>query len=339
MHKLIFATQKLDSRDTILAATVAKVNALAARVDELVVLCDSAEPGIAPANVRVHEFGAATRVGRGTRFVQALAGELRQRRPDAFVAHMIPLYVVLAAPLLKPLRVPIGLWYSHPNDHALVRVADALATVVLSVDRSTFPLDSRKLVAIGHGIDLSEFSCEDERQPHDGLHALVLGRYSSIKGLETVLRAAAFAAEAGLQVRIEAHGATDLPANDAYKAELDELVRALGVDAVLGPAVPRAAIPALFAHADLLINATDGASADKVVYEAAASCLPVLAASPAFADLLPDDLRFDRDRPETLGVRLLALDPVRRPELREVVGSRHSVEHWADAVLATVGRR
>jgi glycosyltransferase involved in cell wall biosynthesis len=338
MHKLIFATQKLDSRDTILAATVAKVNALAARVDELVVLCDSAEPGIAPANVRVHEFGAATRAGRGARFVQALAAELRPR-PDAFVAHMIPLYVILAAPLLKPLRVPIGLWYSHPNRHALVRAADALATVVLSVDRATFPLDSHKLVAIGHGIDLSEFSCADEREPHDGLRALVLGRYSSIKGLETILRAAAFAADADVQVRIEAHGATGAPANDAYKAELDELVRALGVDAVLGPAVPRAAIPALFAHADLLINATDGASADKVVYEAAASCLPVMAASPAFADLLPDDLRFDRDRPETLGARLLGLDPVRRPDLREIVGSRHSVEHWADAVLANVGRR
>ena len=41
MRKLIFATQKLDSRDPILAATVQKVHALAARVDELVVLCDS----------------------------------------------------------------------------------------------------------------------------------------------------------------------------------------------------------------------------------------------------------------------------------------------------------
>jgi hypothetical protein len=89
----------------------------------------------------------------------------------------------------------------------------------------------------------------------------------------------------------------------------------------------------------VLINATDGASADKVVYEAAASCLPVLAASPAFADLLPDDLRFDRDRPETLGQRLLALDRRRRPELRETVATRHSVEHWADAVLANVQRR
>jgi hypothetical protein len=103
--------------------------------------------------------------------------------------------------------------------------------------------------------------------------------------------------------------------------------------------VPRSDVPALFARVDLLINATDGASADKVVYEAAASCLPVLASSPAFADLLPDELRFERDRPETLGERLLTLDRHRRPELREIVATRHSVEHWADAVLATVGRR
>jgi glycosyltransferase involved in cell wall biosynthesis len=338
MRKLIFATQTLDSRDPILAATVAKVHALAARVDELVVLCDSAEPGIAPANARIHEFGASTQVGRGARFARALAGELRPR-PDAFVAHMIPLYVVVAAPLLKPLRVPIGLWYSHPKGHALVRVAEAAANVVFSVNEATFPLDSRKLVPIGHGIDLGEFSCADDRDAHDGLRALVLGRYSPIKGLDSILRAAAFAAEAGLHVSIEAHGATGSDVNEAHKLELEQLARTLGVDAVFADAVPRAAVPALLARADVLINATDGASADKVVYEAAASCLPVLAASPAFADLLPDELRFDRDRPETLGERLLALDRSRRPELREIVATRHSVEHWADAVLATVQRR
>jgi len=338
MRKLIFATQRLDSRDPILAATVAKVHALAARVDELVVLCDFAEPGIAPANVRVHEFGASTQVQRGARFARALAGELRPR-PDAFLAHMIPLYVVLAAPLLKPLRVPIGLWYSHPKGHVLVRVADVAATVVFSVDPTTFPLDSRKLVPIGHGIDVGEFSCADNPEAHDGLRALVLGRYSPIKGLDTILRAAALATETGLHVSIEAHGATGSQANDAHKRELEELARTLGVDAVLADAVPRSAVPALFARADVLINATDGASADKVVYEAAASCLPVLAASPAFADLLSDELRFDGGRPETLSERLVSLDRRRRPELREIVETRHSVDRWADAVVATVGRR
>src|SRR5665213_1097764 len=264
MRKLIFATQKLDSRDPILAATVQKVHALAARVDELVVLCDSAEPGIAPANVRVHEFGATTQLSRGARFARALAGELTQR-PDAFLAHMIPLYVLVAAPLLKPLRVPIGLWYSHPKGHSLVRAANVAANVVFSVNSMTFPLDSRKLVAIGHGIDVAEFACADEREAHEGVRALVLGRYSPIKGVDTILRAAALAGEAGLHVRVEAHGATGSDVNDAHKATLDTLARELGVDAVLADAVPRSGIPELFARADVLLNATDGASADKVV--------------------------------------------------------------------------
>ena len=34
-----------------------------------------------------------------------------------------------------------------------------------------------------------------------------------------------------------------------------------------------------------------------------------------------------------------ALDRRRRPELREIVRERHSVEHWADGLLATVGAR
>ena len=338
MRKLIFATQKLDSRDPILAATVPKVRALAARVDELVVLCDSAEPGIVPENVRVHEFGAASQAGRGARFVQALAGELRPR-PDFFLAHMIPLYVVLAAPLLKPLRVPIGLWYSHPKGHTLVRVAERLATVVFSVNASTFPLESQKLVPIGHGIDVTEFTCADESPSGDALRVLVLGRYSRIKGLDVILRAASLAQDAGRAVKVDMHGATGSAANDEYKAELAELARALGIDSELGDAVPRAQLPELLARADVLVNATDGASADKVVFEAAASCLPVIASSPAFADLLPDDLRFARESPQELSQRLVALERRRRPELREAVAQRHSVDTWADAVLATVGRR
>src|SRR3954465_5053231 len=75
MKRLIFCTQKLDAEDPVLAATVPMARALAARVDELVVLCDSAPTNVAD-NVRVHEFGAATQVQRGVRFEVALAREL-----------------------------------------------------------------------------------------------------------------------------------------------------------------------------------------------------------------------------------------------------------------------
>ena len=52
-----------------------------------------------------------------------------------------------------------------------------------------------------------------------------------------------------------------------------------------------AAVPQLLGLADAVVNATRGNAADKVVYEAAAACLPVFAASPVFDSLLPDALR------------------------------------------------
>ena len=74
-------------------------------------------------------------------------------------------------------------------------------------------------------------------------------------------------------------------------------------------------VPALFARSHLLINNMRAGAPDKVVYEAAASCLPVLASNPVFDDLLPPELRFDRNDPESLAERLRTLDRRRRPEL------------------------
>jgi glycosyltransferase involved in cell wall biosynthesis len=324
MTKLIFATQKLDPDDPVLAATVPMVRALAERVDELVVLCDSAVPAAVPPNARVHEFGARAQAERGARFTATLARELRPR-PIGVVAHMVPLYAVLAAPFVRPLRIPLVLWYTHWKGHAVVRAAEKLCTAIVSVDVRSFPIASSKVHAIGHGIDVSEFACSDA--PDGPLRALVLGRYSPAKGLETILRGAALAG-----VHVEAHGSDDT--FEAYKRGLAPLAG----DAELDGPVLRSEVPALFARNHVLINNMRAGAPDKVVYEAAASCLPVLASNPVFDDLLPPEFRFDRDDPHSLALRLRELDTRRRPELREVVARDHSVEHWADGVLATVRR-
>ena len=330
MRRLIFATQKLDPGDPVLAAAVPMVRSLAARVDELVVLCDTAVPGAVPGNVRVHEFGALTQAPRGAKFIAALTRELRPR-PLGVVAHMIPLYALLAAPLVRPLRIPLVLWYTHWKGHAVVRAAEKVSSVVVSVDRRSFPLVSKKLHAIGHGIDMGEFSCSESPSAGGPLRALVLGRYSPAKGLETILRGTALAG-----VRVELHG-SDAEFKE-YRRGLERLAGEVGAEAAIGGPVPRAELPALFARSHVLINNMRAGAADKVVYEAAASCLPVLASSPVFDDLLPDELRFERDDPSSLAERLRTLDRRRRPELRELVASRHSVEHWADGLLATVER-
>jgi len=64
----VFATQRVDPEHPALGATVAKIAAVAARVDEVVVLADGAVPGSLPDNVTVRTFGARSRLGRGAGF-------------------------------------------------------------------------------------------------------------------------------------------------------------------------------------------------------------------------------------------------------------------------------
>jgi len=328
MRRLVFVTQSVDPRHPVLAATIPKVRALAERVEEVVVLAQSAAGAVLPANVEVRTFGARSRAGRVWRFERELA---RALPADAVLAHMIPAYVVLAAPLVRPRRIPLLLWYTHWKASTTLRMAERLATAIVSVDRRSFPLESAKVRPIGHGIDVNEFDCAD-RRGRNGVRALVLGRYSPAKGIETSLRGAAQVEGVELEVR----GASLNGLEERHRHDLE------GLGIPLGDAVPRTQVPALFAGADVLVNNMEAGAPDKVVYEAAAACLPVLASNPVFDELFDGyQLAFERESPESLAERLrwfAALGDDERAEigrtLRERVAQRHSVDTWADGVLA-----
>src|SRR6185436_11482297 len=130
-----------------------------------------------------------------------------------------------------------------------------------------------------------EFSCT-ERASNEKVRALVLGRYSPAKGLETNLRAARGVDD----IELEVHGAA---LNELEERHRDGLA---GLGLPLGDAVLRAEVPALFSRSDVLINNMEAGAPDKVVYEAAAACLPVLASNPVFDDLFDGyPLFFERE--------------------------------------------
>jgi glycosyltransferase involved in cell wall biosynthesis len=336
--KLVFVTQEVDPASPVLGATVAKLRALAARVDEVAVLADRAVPESLPENCRVHVFRSRSKPGRGLRFEAALARELRAR-PAAVVAHMCPIYAVLAAPLARPLGVRVVLWFTHWKASRLLRVAERVSTAVATVEPRSFPLSSTKVHAIGHGIDLTEFHCA-ERPARDGLELLSLARTSPAKGLEIVVRAVALVPE----VRLVQHGPSLTEEERRHRHELESLVAELAVEdrVELGNPVPRGAVPALLGHADALVNNMRSGATDKAVYEAAAACLPVLASNPALDGFLPEGLRFDRDDPESLAARVRGLAGADRAalgrELRARVEREHSVENWADRIVELARR-
>src|SRR5438132_5677327 len=343
MRKLIFITQQVDPGHPALAATVPKIRALAERVDEVVVLADRTVAGTLPDNCRSLSFASRTRAGRGARFDSLLARELWPR-PVAVVAHMCPIYAVLAAPLVRPLRVPLLLWYTHWARTRTLEAAARAATSIVSVDRRSFPIASEKVVPIGHGIDLAEFPCA-ERNGEGDFRLAALGRYSRAKGLETILRGVKLALDGGVDARLEVFGPALNAAEREHRAELERLVGQLGLEkrVRLGHAVLRAEVPDVLGRARALVNNMEAGAPDKVVYEAAASCLPVLVSNPVFDELtdgLGAELMFGREDPAGLAVRigaLAALSPDARADvgrtLHDRVADHHSVEHWADAVL------
>ena len=113
---------------------------------------------------------------------------------------------------------------------------------------------------------------------------------------------------------------------------------------MLGDAVPRADIPGLLATHDALVNNMRAGAPDKVVYEAAAGCLPVLASNPVLDSLLDEGLRFPREDPAALAERIEMLASMSREDraatgrrLRERVASGHSAQSWARGILDAAG--
>lgn len=334
MTKLVFATQRVDPDHPVLAATVPKITALARRVDEVVVLALSAKPGVLPENCRVRTFGAPTQLLRGMRFAQALSAELVRGRPTALVAHMSPIYAVLAAPVVRPLGVRVLLWYTQVRTNPLLERAVRLVDGVFTTDARSFPFASPKVHAIGHGIDVSRFTC-NAPPGRQRLRLLALGRYSQVKCYPELI-----AAVATLDAELVIHGSTETDAERAHRPEVERLAAAVGDRIVVGGPVPPAEVPLLLADADALVSGTRG-GADKAVLEAGAACVPAFSPAPAFAELLPAPLHWEHDLASALR-RFGALTPAERHalgrELSERVRAQHSLDRWADQIVEAATR-
>jgi glycosyltransferase involved in cell wall biosynthesis len=273
------------------------------------------------------------------------------------MSHMIPLFLVLAAPVARLRGVPLLLWYTHWNADRSLRVATRLADRIFSVDARSVPLATPKLQPTGHAIDVARFapdpggSAGDDDAP---LRLLALGRMTPWKGYRTLLTAFEQALDRGLDATLEIRGPALTEAEGAHR---DELERTVAVSPLLRDRVrveqpvARDVIPELLRAVDALVSPTepDGAETlDKVVYEAAACGIPVLSSNAALDEFLgglPLRLRFGRRDPDDLAEALLALDRAPRSvradvgaELRRRVVEGHSVDAWADQVVDTVAR-
>jgi glycosyltransferase involved in cell wall biosynthesis len=345
--KLVFVTQELDPNHAALAQSVDLVGALAARVHELAIVARDVDWDGVPLNAAVRTFEASGKLGRGWQFERSLNASLEGA--DAVLVHMVPQFVLLAAPAVRIRRVPLALWYTHWHSGATLRAATAVVDVVFSVDRSSFPLPTPKVRGIGHAIDVERFAPGAVSAQEGPLRLLALGRTARWKGLSTLLDALSLAVGRGADVHLEIRGPSLTEDERAHRRELERRVEnddSLRTRVAILPSVPRSEIPTLLASVDLVVSPNEprsGATLDKAVFEAAACARPVLSTNPAFASLLGGlalPLLAPARDPESLAAGIEALAAAGRlalaragEQLRARVVADHSLDHWADSVI------
>jgi glycosyltransferase involved in cell wall biosynthesis len=346
IERLLLFNLATDDQDPLLAFTVGWIRALADRVPYVDVVTMRSGTADLPGNVRVYSVGKErgwTEARRLVEFYRRLGLLLHEQSYDACFAHMQELFALLAAPLLRPKRVPITLWYCHPHTPLQLRAAIKVVDRVISADASSCRVPTSKLVATGHGIDTDRFVpafCQRSQ-----FRLLVVGRITPLKRLDLLVDAIACLQDRlpqGLEVRLI--GPTSV-GDTAYEADLRQRAAELGVASLINfvGSLGTEALVAEYQAADALVSLHIVGSFDKSALEGMSCGLPLLTTNPAFAPIMTD-----ADAPGLIpdgdvgalaqGIELLASAPVEERRqwglaLRAEVVRSHSLQRLADLLV------
>ncbi len=354
--RLLFITQELDEDSDVLGITPTWITALARRAEHVHVLALAVRRAAFPDNVSVYSMGKEHGASRPARFARlfSVVGRLALRRQiDAVFVHMVPHYAILAAPIARPLRLPLVLWYTSGGVTGRLKLAHRLVDRVVTASSESFRLPSTKVVVTGHGLDTSLFDqppLPPSRPVGVPFRIFSVGRISRVKDPATLIHAVALLKEreSGRSVQVRIAGAPFYPDDHAYLRELHNLVGSLALQGEIefsGP-IPNRALPPEYSACDVVVNTSRTGSVDKAVLEGMACRRPVVTSNEAFIPIFGDlagDLTFPSGDAEALASRLYALANWPPSELaaigeslRQIAVRDHGLDQWADRTMAVL---
>jgi glycosyltransferase involved in cell wall biosynthesis len=338
-----------DADDPILGFTTRWICALAARVEFVHVVTMRTGRLEVPGNVRVHSVGKEKRRSEPRRvleFYRLLFRILREDRIDVCFSHMIPVFTVLAAPVLRWAGVPIITWYAHPSLTWTLRLAHQASNHMVASLAKAYPYRPDKFTAIGQGIDTNLFSLDTGESPEEPPVILSVGRLSPVKDHGTLLNAAALLKQKWRQLfRVVILGGPATSRDESYVRSLHEQVTRLGLEETVffEAAVPIERLTSWYHRCTVTVNMTPTGSGDKVVWEAMACGRPCVVANEGFSETLgryADPCLYTYGDSEQLAARLqwlLSLSTAERAEMgmyfRRQVESMHSLDRLAENLI------
>jgi len=325
--RLLLFNLATDTDDPILGFTTRWIQALAKRVDFIHVITMRAERVEVPQNVKVHSVGKEkgySELRRAVVFYLHLFNILREDRIDACFSHMIPIFTVLAAPVLKVKRIPIVTWYAHPSLTWILKLAHHLSDRMVASVATAYPYRKDKLVVVGQGIDTDLF-CPDGSPPEEPPMILCVGRLSPVKDHPTLIRAAALLRERWKKpFQVVILGGPAGPKDEPYVRSLHQLVEELNLQDIVSfhPPIAQSTLLNWYKRCTIHVNLTPKGFGDKVAWEAMACGRPCIAANEGFLETFGhygNELLFDFHNSESLSERLLRVLSLGKKE-RDAIG-------------------
>src|SRR5450432_2261048 len=337
--RITMFVQQVDEGDWLRAFTLAWIRGLAARVEHVDVITLEQGQAALPDNVTVYSIGKEHGYGRARELLEYYRA-LGRIMPgtDVLFSHMTPRYAWLAAPLAMLYRKPQLLWYTHNHDYWELRLALAACRYVTTAVSDSFPINSPKVRALGHGIDTAFFAPDPNVLCDTPPLIVHVARLMPIKHQATLLHALAN----GLEAQVAIVGAVPQGQDNAYLAELQALAKSLGVSdrVTFTGGISAERVRELYQRATVAVNLSPPGLLDKAALESMLTGVPTIVSNPAFDSLLGDQAPLLRiaNPDDVTGLtavirQLLALPADSRAALAQVIRARTAAQHSLDGLM------
>ena len=345
--KLLLFNLRTDADDQVLSFTTGWINALAAHFAYVDVLTMHAGRLAVADNVQVYSVGrerGLSEARRAANFYGILTRLLSRRSYTACFAHMMPLFAGMGGPLLTLAKVRTVLWYTHRQRTRQLELGLRMSDRVVTAVKSSFPIESPKVRALGHGIDTDLYAPQDY-QVGERPRIVYVARLTPIKHQHILLQAALSLP----QVEVVLIGDVPDGYDDAYKRQLMQQAQDSGIaERVIftGPQTPDQ-IREWLRGAFVAVNLAPVGLFDKAPLESMSAGVPTIVANPAFESVTAGYVNLlhipDPQAVNALVTRLhgaLMLGPTKRTQiglaLRDRVIAQHSLHQLMQRLVSVL---
>ncbi len=346
--KLLIITQKYDINDSNLGAFIYWWDRLAGKMEKIYILALEKKSDPTISNIEVISMGKEAGRGFFGKIFGFYYGLLKTiGKTDAILVHMIPKYVILAAPIALIYRKPIYLWYTGVAAHWQLKLAVKLCRRVFTAHEAAMRVDTSKRIITGHGIDVERFKIHDSRFKNDELITILsVGRITPSKGHDLIINVISDLIKSRYDLKLKIIGGVIQDYHQQYLESLKKLASDLNIDEKVefcGP-VSSYKMPEYLGNSEILINAVPFGGLDKVVLEAMASGVIPLTSNSAFLDVFPQEISQDlvfktgdfedlKNKLKNILDKKMYEDAGIRQELRDIIVKNHNLDNLIEKIF------